>query len=109
MQPSLAFCHLFLATFQSNPRGRTTMKWNLVVVACLLVPTLARAQVYYSTLVGTVRDPSGAIVANAAITATEVATGVVTSATSNDSGDYRIATLRPGVYSISATRANFKT
>ncbi|PYV08303.1 MAG: hypothetical protein DMG07_26205, partial [Acidobacteria bacterium] len=47
--------------------------------------------------------------AEAKITATEVATGVVTSATSSDSGDYRIATLRPGVYSISATRANFKT
>jgi hypothetical protein len=79
-----------------------------LILTCLSSTSLAHAQVYYATLVGTVRDASGAIVPEATITATEVTTGVVTSATSNESGDYRIATLRPGFYSISATKASFK-
>ena len=79
-----------------------------VILTCLAITSLANAQVYYATLVGTVRDASGATVPNATITATELTTGVVTSATSNESGDYRIATLRPGSYNISATKASFK-
>jgi len=88
-------------------------KFMAVLLTCLSITTLANAQVYYSTLLGTVRDATGWVISEAGITAIEVRTGVrtgvATSATTGADGNYRIATLRPGIHNISVTKANFKT
>jgi hypothetical protein len=84
-------------------------KFMALLLTCLSITTLANAQVYYSTLLGTVRDATGWVISETGITAIEVRTGVATSATTGADGDYRIATLRPGIYNISVTKANFKT
>lgn len=47
-----------------------------IVVVCLFVSQLVSAQVYYSSLVGTVRDPSGAVVPNATVVVIEVSTNI---------------------------------
>ena len=62
---------------------------KLFSLACLLVLYLSvgqssLTQVYYSTLVGTVSDKSGAVVPDAKIIATEVRTGVETPASSDE-------------------------
>src|ERR1700722_6368919 len=44
-------------------------------------------------LKGTVKDPTGAMVANATVTATENTTGLSTSRPSNASGEYEISPL----------------
>ena len=59
------------------------------------------------SLVGTVRDGSGATVSGAAITITNNATGVATKETTNGSGDYEVPSLRVGVYTISASNPGF--
>src|SRR5215831_6527006 len=74
----------------------------------LAVPQILHGQTYYSTLVGTLRDTTGAVVPNAEVTAIEAGTGVNTSGTSNSSGEYRIENLRPGTYSVQATMQGFK-
>ncbi len=58
---------------------------------------------------GTVTDPGGAVVSNAAVVATNVATGVRFTTNSSASGDYLFAQLPIGTYSISATASGFKT
>jgi hypothetical protein len=87
--------------------AQTGVKCVAVLLFSVATVAAAAAQVYYSTLVGTVRDQAGAVIPNAEVVATEVKTGVVTTTVTNSAGDYRIATLRPGDYTVSATREGF--
>src|SRR6202789_319928 len=57
---------------------------------------------------GTVSDASGAVVAEANVTATNMATQQVRSAASNDTGTYTLPYLQPGVYDIRAEKTGFK-
>jgi hypothetical protein len=57
---------------------------------------------------GTVRDPQGAAVPNTEVTATEEATGLTRTATTNDEGVYIITGLPAGRYTVSAAPAGFK-
>jgi hypothetical protein len=56
------------------------------------------AQTGRGVVTGTVQDPSKAIVANAAITLTDTATGEVRTATANQAGLYYIGSLQVGPY-----------
>src|SRR5947207_14145034 len=60
------------------------------------------------TISGTVADASGAVIPGVTVTATNNATGVVTTVLSNDSGVYNLATVLPGTYKFSATLPGFK-
>src|SRR3954470_8979051 len=59
----------------------------LAICALLCLPT-AYAQLYTGSIAGTVKDPSGAIVAGAQIKATDTEKGFEFSATSDSSGRY---------------------
>jgi Carboxypeptidase regulatory-like domain len=59
-------------------------------------------------LAGTITDPSGNIVVNAAVTATNVATGEATKTTSTATGGYHIFALPVGTYTVSASAPGFK-
>jgi len=61
------------------------------------------------TLTGTVTDSTGAAIANATVTATNNATNVSTSRNTTGSGQYTIAPLQPGVYTVDVTAKGFKT
>ncbi|MGA2570007.1 MAG: TonB-dependent receptor [Terracidiphilus sp.] len=67
----------------------------------------AFAQYDNGSLVGTIRDSSGAAVPNVMVTVTNDATGVATVVKTNDSGDYEIPSVRVGVYTISASASGF--
>ena len=63
-----------------------------------------------STIRGTVADATGAVVVGAEVTVTEVQTNVtVRTVTSNESGDYEVADVVPGVYRVTAALEGFKT
>ena len=68
----------------------------LIAVVFCSIPT--RAQVAGGTILGTVSDPSGAVITNAEITIKDRATGVVHSVTSNSAGFYTVPNLSPGQY-----------
>ncbi len=68
----------------------------------------AIAQTFEAQITGVIKDPSGAVVPNAQLTATNVATGVVYTATSNESGIYRFPTLPPAQYRVSCAVPGFK-
>src|SRR5437667_9821099 len=63
------------------------------VVVYLSIAQSVPAQLYYSTLVGTVRDTTGAVVPHAQVTVTDVSTGVKTSAATDGAGNFLIETL----------------
>src|SRR5881296_2015393 len=60
------------------------------------------------TISGTVADATGAVVPGVTVTATNNATGVVTTVQSNSAGVYNFASLLPGLYKISAESPGFK-
>ncbi len=58
---------------------------------------------------GTVTDPSGAVVPNATVKITHVATGDTRTVTTDAGGNYSAPTLPVGEYSIEVTASNFGT
>src|SRR5579862_9730115 len=75
----------------------------------LAVSAIATAQIDTASLVGTVKDPSGAVVAKAKVTVKNVATNETQVATAGDDGLYSFPYLRVGTYSVSVEAAGFKT
>jgi outer membrane receptor protein involved in Fe transport len=65
-------------------------------------------QAVNATLVGTVTDSSGAVVAGANVNSTEMNTGVARIATTNDSGNYEFPNLLPGVYQVTVKHVGFR-
>jgi len=81
-------------------------KFLAAVLFCLLCSYL-QAQYDNGSLVGTIRDKSGAGVVGAVVTITNNATAVATKVTSDGAGDYEVPSLHVGVYTISASSAGF--
>lgn len=66
------------------------------------------AQVATSTIFGTISDSSGAAVASARVTATNIATSAVETTEANADGNYVFPNLRPGTYSVAIEAPGFK-
>jgi Carboxypeptidase regulatory-like domain/TonB dependent receptor len=73
----------------------------------LTATALGQAQSNAADLQGYVRDPAGAVIANATVTARNKATGIERSAQTNDEGFYKIVSLPPGDYEVTVEAANF--
>jgi len=56
-----------------------------------------------------VTDPSGAVVSNAAVTATNASTGALRATTASAEGNYTLSELPAGSYKITVAVAGFKT
>ena len=80
-----------------------------VLFAIVLLPVRAAAQTGAGSLTGLVADQSGAAVPGATVTATNQATNVVYTATSNNAGNYTVTSLPVGVYVVKAELSGFKT
>src|SRR6201982_4252164 len=78
-----------------------------VAVVCLF-SWLAFAQSENGRLLGTVTDPSGAVVVGAKVVITDSERGISQTYASNESGDYVAPALRPALYTITAESAGFK-
>ena len=70
------------------------------VLLCLSVPLLFAQGGATGTILGTVADNSGAVVANVGVDITNVQTGVTIRANATSSGDFTAPYLRPGIYRI---------
>ena len=79
----------------------------LAALLVLCVGTRAAAQFETASIVGTVRDNTGAVVGGATVTATHVETGVSTTRTTDDTGNYEFFTLRIGTYVVTAEKEGF--
>ena len=77
-----------------------------LLLTCSLV---AGAQTITANINGTVTDPTGAVVPNAKVSATNVDTGIDTETTTNSDGIYNIRFLQIGSYKVSIVAAGFAT
>ena len=82
--------------------------WVFFLLFALLLPALGRAQSFTSTISGTVTDPTGAVIPNAEMTLTLIATGTSARGTTGPSGLYSFPNLRPGIYELKAAAPGFR-
>jgi hypothetical protein len=80
----------------------------LSLIVCLAFPAILSAQGTGGRILGRVADPTGAVLSNVRVVATNEATGVSHDALSNDSGDYVFPNLPVGTYTLSFELAGFK-
>ncbi len=82
----------------------------LLLAACVVLGGLpAAAQRVTSDILGTVKDPSVAAIADAKVTVVHLETGQERTATTDAGGSYRISGLMPGTYEVRIERQGFKT
>lgn len=79
----------------------------LLVLAAACQP--GSAQIDNGSIVGTVRDSAGAVVAGAQVSIINKATNVTVSLRSNGDGSYVAQALIPGVYRVEATAQGYST
>jgi hypothetical protein len=103
-------------------RPNTTLENCRGARACVAVAMLALALCFVFTatsvaaqtageaaITGTVQDATGAVIANASVTATNTATGVQTSRNSSSAGVYEISPLIPGTYNLTVSAKGFES
>jgi hypothetical protein len=82
----------------------------LVAVVCgiLLCSLPAAAQASYGTVVGTITDPTGAVLPGVAVSLLNTGTSEHHSAKTDDHGNYQFVNVLPGVYNIRFEHQGFK-
>src|SRR5262249_6742648 len=89
---------------------RTALTLLALVTSLLgLTPLRVHAQAVSGSIAGSVLDPSGNVIPGAKVQATNLATGVEFSITTNAAGYYTISNLIAGQYRVVVTVTGFKT
>src|SRR5262245_46001014 len=90
-----------------------TRGWQWLCLPLLLILLLsfnaAFAQTTSTTILGTVADSAGAVVAGAKITVTNTSTGVSREVMASSTGDYSFPLLDVGVYDVKVDAQGFKS
>jgi hypothetical protein len=80
-----------------------------LLVLALLISTSALAQTNKGAIVGTVKDPNDALVANAQVKVTSVKTGEIRTAETSEDGTFTITNLEPGRYNVLVEGSGFQS
>ena len=88
--------------------GKLFEMHHLLVLGAILAVLPFCAYGQEATVVGTVTDPTGASVANAKVTLTNLETNLSKTFTTNDSGQYVAVDMRIGHYTVKAEATGFK-
>src|SRR5215831_10029723 len=80
-----------------------------MTLAILMFATLAVAQSTFGSFVGTVRDPSGAVIGGASVRITNKGTSAQRTATTDETGSFNVVNLDPGTYDVVVQAAGFQS
>src|SRR5256714_654617 len=102
----------------NNSQGKTFSGGEMLNLRKLLAFTVvfvlgfalhtARAQSVYGTIAGTITDSSGAAIANATVTLTNLGTGEKHTMEGSASGQYTFVNILPGRYRVEGEKSGFK-
>jgi hypothetical protein len=95
-----------LAARRSRFFGRSSL---LLAILVLLAAGQAMAQFDSASVLGTLRDRSGAFLPKSTVVLTNIATRTQQTAVTNGQGDYEFASVQPGDYNLTAELTGFKT
>src|SRR5947209_14572156 len=99
-----------MLSFVSSRSIRFLQSFVAVLALIVFASVLASAQnASTGAVLGTVTDPSGAVVTGAEVTLTSVATNQSTTAKSNSSGQFTFPSVAPGDYRLTVKAEGFQT
>jgi hypothetical protein len=108
-----------MQTPEMKVQGETMPSKSNVLSKCLMVVIVVAiagwsvgslwGQAVYGSLYGQVTDSTGAALANATVTVTDVTKGTQVQATTNSVGEYLVEHLIPDVYDVNVSATGFKT
>ena len=84
-------------------------KHTLLLVFYVLAMSAASFAQGLGSIVGTVTDPTGAVLARAKITAIEIGTGIARTTTTDSQGYYVVPSVEPARYTVSVESSGFRT
>ncbi len=100
---------LFQAGVPVGERGlRFACRVAIATLSFFVLGGLVYAQSTFGTILGTVTDPSGAVVAAAKIELTNSATNTVRTAQTDASGSYQFSNIDVGTYTVAVDAAGFQ-
>jgi hypothetical protein len=85
------------------------MKARFVLLLVLLAAVSLSAQTFRGTILGTVTDAQGAVVAGAKVTVKNVGTGLERTTETSADGSYALPELQIGTYTVTITQTGFQT
>src|SRR5271169_3134205 len=89
-------------------RMNLALVFLLVICVAGALPSWAQST-STGTVAGSVTDPTGAVVAGATVTLTDIATNTPRATTTNASGRYIYVDVNPGIYSVAVGKSGFAT
>ncbi|MBV8728751.1 MAG: carboxypeptidase regulatory-like domain-containing protein, partial [Acidobacteriia bacterium] len=81
---------------------------GVTAIICVILGP-AYGQSTFASLLGTVRDPSGAVVSKSLVTVENKGTSAKRETATDASGDYSVTNLEPGAYLVTITAPGFQT
>jgi hypothetical protein len=85
------------------------MKPRMILAFVFLAAVSLSAQTFRGTILGTVTDPSGAVIAGAKVSVKNLGTGLERSTETSADGSYSLPELPIGTYSVTVTQTGFQT
>jgi outer membrane receptor protein involved in Fe transport len=82
--------------------------WGAVILIAVMAAIPVFGQSSIGAIFGTVKDTSGGVMAEAAVTVLNIETGASRSATTGDDGSYRFSALAVGHYDVKVEHSGFK-
>src|ERR1700722_9195152 len=82
---------------------------TLFFLSFVLIVSVAYGQTFRGAINGTVTDPTGAVVAGAKVTATDIATNIAHTMAATSDGQFSFQDLPPGTYSVTVVASGFET
>jgi hypothetical protein len=90
--------------------ARSTIRVLFGIVALTLsLPAPVRGQLASGSIIGTVRDSTGAVMQAVSVSAKSLDTGAVRTATTDNAGTYQILSVAAGDYEVQAAASGFQT
>src|SRR3989337_1307876 len=100
---------MFPATFRRRDVAAMKQKLSWIVVVFLLMSISLAAQTFRGTILGTVTDPTGALVPEARVTVKNLNTGLARETQTTNDGSYSVPELSIGPYSVTVEKEGFQT
>ena len=89
-------------------RNRLPAAATILFSLLALIQTPAAAQVLYGSILGTIEDPSGAVVPNASVIIKNTQTGAIRQVMADEQGRFFIPNVLPGRYDLTVTASGFR-
>src|SRR5215469_8836025 len=98
-----------IASLYASAKCGSSRSCILLAFSLALCSVSACAQTQLATVFGMITDPTGAVIAGAAVTVSSIDTGLKRVGFTDIEGQYHLAGLPPGMYTVRAEKEQFQT